>query len=206
MSKIPILPGQYHHIYNCGVNYRRIFFTPANWQFFLVRLRKYFTSEHADIISYCLMPNHYHLLIHAKSTDFSSKIMQPLGTSYTKAINKQENRIGALFQGPFQAKLILRDSYLLHLSRYIHHNPVAAGYVRRPEEWEYSSYREFTGFRNGTLPKPVIILSQFMTGSRTGNLDDVPDDKYKNAQRAYAEFVNEKCDPGAELPEALLMD
>ena len=172
MSKLPIFPDQYYHIYNCGVNYQKIFFTPANWHFFLLRLRKYFTSEHADIISYCLMPNHYHLLIHAKSTDFSARVMQPLGTSYTKAINKQQNRIGSLFQGPFQAKLILQDSYLLQLSRYIHLNPVIAGFVSQPEDWDYSSYREYTGYRNGTLPKPIIILSHFVIRPQTGVEDD----------------------------------
>jgi putative transposase len=170
MSKISIFPDQYYHIYNRGVNRGEIFFVPENWRFFLVRLRKYFTPEHADIITYCLLPNHYHLLIHAKSEFVSAKIMQPFGTSYTKAINKQQQRVGALFQGPFQAKLVHKNNYLLHLSRYIHLNPVTAGLVPNPEDWEYSSYREYIGQRDGILPKPEIVLSQFILKEKEAKL------------------------------------
>ena len=78
--------------------------------------------------------------------------MQPLTVSYAKSINKQEERSGHLFQGPFQVKLVDRDEYLKWLSRYIHLNPVVAGLVERPEEWAFSSYRDYVGLRNGTLP------------------------------------------------------
>lgn len=70
-------------------------------------------------------------------------------------------RSGPLFQGPFQARLVDTDEYLLHLSRYIHLNPVHAGLVRHPADWSYSSFREYAGLRNGSLPKPAIVLSQF---------------------------------------------
>lgn len=107
------------------------------------------------------MPNHYHLLVYLHGNEFSHKVMQPFGTSYTKAINKVQNRVGALFQGRFKGIHIENDSYLLHLSRYIHRNPVEAGLVSRPADWEFSSYRDYIGLRNGTLPKPDIILGQF---------------------------------------------
>lgn len=87
--------------------------------------------------------------------------MQPFGTSYTKAINKEQGRVGALFQGRFKGKHIEKDRYLLHLSRYIHRNPVEAGLVVRPADWKYSSYRDYIGHRNGALPKPGVILAQF---------------------------------------------
>jgi hypothetical protein len=87
--------------------------------------------------------------------------MQPLLLAYTKAINKRFNRVGALYQGRFKGKWIDRNAYLLHLSRYIHHNPVTAGLVSKPEDWEFSSYRDYIGIRAGTLPDPDIILSQF---------------------------------------------
>jgi hypothetical protein len=87
--------------------------------------------------------------------------MQRLAISYTKAINKRYNHSGALFQGPFQVAHVDHDEYLLHLSRYIHLNPVAAGLVEHPEDWEFSSYRDYVGTRQGTLPAPDIVLSQF---------------------------------------------
>ncbi len=87
--------------------------------------------------------------------------MMRFSVSYTKAMNKRYDRIGSLFQGAFRAKHVDRNEYLVHLSRYIHLNPVVAGLVERAEDWEFSSYREYIGLRDGTLPNPEIVLSQF---------------------------------------------
>ena len=164
------------------------FFIPENWRFFLQRMRKYFLPEHADVIAYCLMPNHYQMLILAKSDQVSHKVIQPFVTSYTKAINQQRSRVGALFQGTFRAKFVSRNEYLLHLSRYIHFNPVTAGLVNKPEDWIYSSCRDYIGLRNGTLPNPSVILSQFSSPER------------------YLDFVNHDRDPKRGIPDSLLFD
>lgn len=159
--KLVFQPNTYYHIFNRGVNRQPIFFKTENWVFFLKRLHAYFTPELADIVAYCLMPNHYHLLIYLKTEQFSEKIMHPLMVSYAKAINQQENRVGPLFQGPFKAKAVESDSYLIHLSYYIHTNPVKAGLVPHVADWPYSSYLEYINQRKGTLPHPESILSQF---------------------------------------------
>jgi len=86
-----------------------------------------------------------------------------LGVSYTKAMNKRYDRVGSLFQGPFRTKHVERDDYLMHLSRYIHLNPLMAGLVGSAEEWPFSSYRDYVGLRGGTLPKPDVVLAQFRT-------------------------------------------
>ena len=93
----------------------------------------------------------------AKSADEGRR----LSVSHTKAINKRYGRVGALFQGAFQAKRVDSDIYLARLSRYIHLNPVLAGYGSSPEEWEFSSYPEYVGLRDGSLPSPDIVLAQF---------------------------------------------
>jgi putative transposase len=171
---IPLVAGEYYHIYNRGNNRQDIFFERENYLFFLRRVHKYLvgntqTSEVSEtsevwttIIAYCLMPNHFHLLVYPHDDELS-RCMQRFSISYTKAMNKRYDRVGSLFQGQFQAVLVDRNEYLLHLSRYFHLNPVEAGLVKQPEDWEFSSYRDYIGLRQGTLPMPDIILSQFST-------------------------------------------
>ena len=142
-----------------GHNRQAIFFVRENYLFFLRQWRRY-VAPSCQAIAYCLMPTHYHVLLRV-TADGLSHGMQLMSISYTKAVNKQQNRLGALFQGAFQSRYIERDEYLLHLSRYVHLNPVLAGLAQQPEDWEFSSYREYLRFRSGTLPVPEVVLNQF---------------------------------------------
>ena len=157
--KTPIIAGYYYHIYNRGNQRERIFFEHKNYFYFLKKFREYF-GDTVAVVSYCLMPNHYHFLLKPIDNDFSHR-MKNFTISYVKSINKNYNRVGHLFQGNYKAKLISDDAVLLHLSRYIHLNPVFAQLVKTAEEWEFSSYREYINLRNGTLPKPDVILEYF---------------------------------------------
>lgn len=188
MCKIEFRAGNYYHLYNRGVNYQPIFFNKGNWGYFIKQLRSYCLPDLIDVIAYCLMPNHYHFLIYLKCDELSQKIMQPFGVSYTKAINKQQGRVGPLFQGPFKAKWVDKNEYLLHLSRYIHLNPVQAKLVKYPATWEFSSYQDYLGLRQGTLPRPEIVLSQF----------DSPE--------AYAKFVQSYTEADEKIIEHLMLD
>jgi len=184
--KVGFYTGHYYHLYNRGINRQPIFVRSENWGYFIRRLRYYFRSELIDIVAYCLMPTHYHLLVYLKTDVLSAQIMQPFSVSYTKAINRQQGRIGPLFQGPFQAVWVDKNEYLLHLSRYIHLNPVAAGLVESAEQWSFSSYRDYVGLRQGTLPVPDIVLSQFPS------------------REAYQAFVESYRDEDAKIVEHLL--
>ncbi len=160
--RVPCFAGGYYHIYNRGNNRGIIFFERENYLYFLRQVHKYFVSEAVDIIAYCLMPNHYHLLVGVNSDSVNlAGILQPFTVSYTKAINKRFGRVGALFQGRFKAILIDKNEYLIHLSRYLHMNPVNANLVASPEEWEFSSYQEYVGLRASTLVKSETVLSHF---------------------------------------------
>ncbi len=117
--------GYYYHLYNRGVNHEHIFFDAPNYTFFLKQLRHYFQGT-VDVAAYCLMPNHYHLLVRLGVDDLNG-VMAPFSISFAKAMNKRYRRVGPLFQGRFASKLVDSDTYLLHLSRYIHLNPVKAG-------------------------------------------------------------------------------
>ncbi len=153
--------GHYYHVYNRGNNYQPIFFERENYLYFLRQMRKYLTADVVELIAYCLMPDHYHLLLYLKSGCLSDA-MQAFILGYTKAINKRYQRAGALFQGRFKGKLVDCDEYLLHLSRYIHLNPVLAGLVKRPEEWEFSSYGDYVGLQAAAMSKPDVVISQFL--------------------------------------------
>ena len=145
---IPICSGYYYHLYNRGVNRGLIFFNEKNYDFFIQNIRRYLLPL-VEITAYCLMPNHYHLLVFPKETSEVgpileiSKAMMKLSVSYTKAINHNFDRVGPLFQGAFQSKPIETSTYLWQLIDYIHLNPVQAGFVKSPEFWLYSSWRSY---------------------------------------------------------------
>lgn len=161
MKQTQFVPGHYYHVFNRGINHGTVFFSRDNFGFFIKKLREYFSPDTADIVAYCLMPTHYHILACIKREDFGVRVMQPLGTSYTKALNVQLDRAGPLFQGTFKAKHIGNDIYLRQVSRYIHLNPQSAGLVESAEHWPFSSYREYIGTREGSLPKTEAILTHF---------------------------------------------
>lgn len=155
----PIEVDSIYHIYNRGVNKGLIFFSERNYQFFIYKMVNYLKDK-ASILAYCLMPNHYHLLVKIKCSDFVQKGLQPFLISYTNSINIDQNRIGPLFQGRYQANFVYDDAYLIECFKYIHLNPVNAGLVRSPQEWEYSSYRNYLS-QNKSFVEKEIVLSQF---------------------------------------------
>ena len=109
------------------------------------------------------MPTHFHFLAMVRADD-TTRIKKNLGillSSYTKAVNVQFARHGSLFQQHTRSRHIDDERYLLNLVTYIHQNPLRARLVRTLEDWEFSSYRDYIGLRNGTSPKTQLILSYF---------------------------------------------
>ncbi|MEO1431570.1 MAG: transposase [Cyanobacteria bacterium J06633_8] len=179
--------NHYYHIYNRGNNRQKIFFERDNYLYFLTKRREHLVEKGVEIIAYCLMPNHYHLLVYLNDENVS-EFMQKLALSYTKAINKRYKRVGSLFQGRFQSVLVDTDKYLIHLSRYIHLNPQKSYLVRKPENWEYSSYPEYINTRNGTLPNLNIILPLFSDSN------------------AYRLFVEDYCESDEQIIKHLTFE
>ena len=151
--------NHFYHVYNRGNNFEPIFYTDRNYHFFIKRLIQYFEKK-INLVAFCLMPNHYHLLIEILEDSFLQKAMQKFSTSYTKAINKSQNRVGHLFQGRYKSKLVPNNDYLLHLSRYIHLNPVKSGLVKKPEDWLFSSYLDFVAKKKSKFLNFEIITAQ----------------------------------------------
>ncbi|MDQ3021583.1 MAG: transposase [Bacteroidota bacterium] len=152
--------GNLFHIYNRGNNRQTIFFTQANFLYFLKKIRKYI-HPHCEILTFCLMPNHFHFLIYANSKTVSrddigrnltSEGFRHLLSSYTKAINVQEKRVGSLFtQNTHSKKVDNTLNQALNCFMYIHQNPMRSGLVKKMEDWEYSSFRDYCNLRKGTL-------------------------------------------------------
>ena len=170
-------PHQVYHIYNRGNNRNQLFYDPENYPYFLDKMRKYITP-HCDLLGYSLLPNHFHFLVHAneetilpfdrsmshkespqndsrvKMSRFSHGV-QLLLSSYAKAINKRHNRSGSLFAQNTHWKMTSSEAYQSDYSLqcfiYIHNNPVKAGLAQVPEEWPYSSYREYLGLSSSPL-------------------------------------------------------
>jgi putative transposase len=149
--KIIFEKGKYYHIYNRGCNREDIFREAENYRFLTQKLVSYSQDSSISVIAYCLMPNHYHLLVRQDSDIPVSEFVQSIFNSYTKAFNKRYDRKGTLFEERFEAKEIDSDEYLIHLSRYIHLNPVKAKLVTSCEDWEFSNYQEWIGFRQSVL-------------------------------------------------------
>ena len=143
--------GCYYHIFNRGANRQAIFKEQSNYIFVIQNLKKYSKALNLTIIAYCLMPNHYHLLVRQDGDDPTGLLPQRVFNSYTKAYNQSYSHTGTLFESRFKIKHVDDDSYLVYLCKYIHINPVKAGLVEKPEDWDFSNYQEFLGIRKGTL-------------------------------------------------------
>jgi REP element-mobilizing transposase RayT len=153
-----------YHIYNQGNNKQKIFHSVENYHYFLKLYRK-FVLPHADLLAYCLMPNHFHFLVNTNSQSIKIRKVGSLNlselsngirlllSSYSLAINKQENETGSQFRQKTQAKLLkIEDTnYPFICFQYIHQNPLKAGLVERIEDWEFSSFKDYAKIRNSSL-------------------------------------------------------
>ena len=164
--------NELYHIYNRGNNQQKIFFKPDNYIFFIKKVRRYILS-YCDFISYSLMPNHFHFLIHSDERTIATKTIRSqaknvlsegirvLLSSYTQAINKQNQTSGSLFQQNTKAPPIVKGSknYDITVFHYIHQNPYRANLVSRMEAWEYSSFADYCGKRNGSLCNRELVIN-----------------------------------------------
>jgi REP element-mobilizing transposase RayT len=162
MLKTPILPDKYYHIFNKANNKELIFRDSEDYQFFLLKIGEV-VVENIDIFSFCLLPNHFHLLIkpkfHAKSKGPGSinESLRKLFQLYVQYYNKKYNRKGSLFYKSFRRIEIKDDLYLKYLLFYIHFNPQKANLVACFQNYIYSSYRFFVNNKETKLRKDIVF-------------------------------------------------
>ncbi|MDP3912187.1 MAG: hypothetical protein Q8R96_00410 [Bacteroidota bacterium] len=175
MQKLePLTYGNYFHIYNHGVGERYLFRKPENYEYFLSLYDEYI-SPVAETYAWCLMPNHFHLLVRIKDqaevvatlnlTGFENLSgLKPLHqhfsnlfNAYTKAYNIRLGIRGALFERPFKRKRIDNDYYLREVVRYIHNNPVHHKFCEHPREYPWSSYLSCISIKPTKLNRETVM-------------------------------------------------
>jgi putative transposase len=171
-----IEPGYYYHIYIRGINRKPIFIEEEHYLKFLTLCKKYL-SDTSDVLAYCLLPNHFHMLVYIKDhpdrvlelcQGNSSLSLSHLFNSYAQWLNKKTGRTGGLFQRPFKRIRITDEEYLKKLIYYIHRNPLHHRQCEKPEDYRFSSYRSIFSNQN-TLFKRHQVLEWF--GGRTNFID-----------------------------------
>ena len=167
------IPDNLYHIYNQGNNQQNIFFDKDDYLIFLREVRK-LLLPHCEIVAYCLMPNHFHLMVYTDERvevlikqgglmiDKLTNGMRKLLSGYARIYNKKYSRTGSLFRQKTKYKLLSNDrilsnhslsdsDYCCNCFHYIHQNPWRANLVNRMEDWDYSSFKDYAGLRNGSL-------------------------------------------------------
>ena len=176
-NPVPIQYGKFYHIYNRGINGENLFVEERNYRYFL---QLYIQHIHpvANTYAYCLLRNHFHLLVRMKTvTEFEQDLsggtnetcqnMTPLKpphqyfsnffNAYTKSINKAYGRTGALFERPFRRVEVIGKTYFKNVVAYIHRNPQHHGFVDDFREWPYSSYDVVLTEKPTRLQRDVVL-------------------------------------------------
>jgi REP element-mobilizing transposase RayT len=167
--------GAWHHVMNRGIDRARIFDDAAT-RIFLIELRDACTFHRVEVHGYCILPNHYHLLLYTPEAGLSPA-MQRLASRFTQAVNRLRGRDGPLFKGRFRSVAIEDDSHLVRVSQYIHRNPVEAGLAAAPEDWPASSAGAYLGLAEKSEWLHVgALLGMFGTA---------------NPQAAYAQYLRD---------------
>jgi len=192
----------FYHVYNRGNRKQTIFEQPGDYLHFLQRLEDFKKIYPVELISFCLMPNHFHFLIKPKEPRAISQLISRLCNSHSRFYNIKYETVGGLFQGRFKDKSVEKDEYFVHLSRYIHLNPLKflpnstsqVEIIEFLEKYPWSSYREFVS-GNYTLvdnPESLLSLGYF---------------SHKDPQGSYRKFVLDGISqPHGVLPDDLLLE
>lgn len=199
----PLVTGEFYHIYNRGSEKKNIFTQARDFKRFLKTFYYYQfvgpkpsfskfaksdlnsfrpdpTKKLVSILCYCLMSNHFHFLVKQLKENGISIFLSQISNSYTKFFNTKYTRIGALLQGTFKAVRIETDEQLVHVSRYIHLNPIVVGLVKNLKDYPWSSYREYIN-NSPSICSLEEVLSLFSSSEK------------------YKEFVEAQIDYGTTL-------
>lgn len=168
-----------YHVFNRGTGRKRIQFLGQHAHLFFYYLSKMVDQHGINILAYCLMENHYHLMIHTPHPNLD-KAMQLFGSGFSQAINRAIGSDGPLFRSRYRSVLVESEAYKVHLLRYIHLNPVEAGLVAFPGEYPYSSFNAYvepnacdSWLTTKILMRDFLSLDAFTEFHSVGNLPEL---------------------------------
>lgn len=180
-------PSAFYHLTSRGNERKDIFRSQRDREKYLSYLRSASERYQAVIHVFCMLSNHYHLLMETPKGNLS-QIMRHINGAYTTYFNVKRGRAGHLFQGRYKAILVEKDEYAKELSRYIHLNPVRAGIVEKPEKYPWSSYRYYIGLEKA----PDWLVTDFILSYFSKRVSD--------AQKRYREFVKDRIGQEYDTP------
>ncbi len=161
-----------HHMVQ-GINKEEIFKNNKYKDKYLSLLQKYYKKYKVEIISYCIMDNHTHLILYSTEIQNISNFMRQINTEYAIYYNKINNRIGYVFRDRFKSIPILSKEQLYVCIKYIHMNPVKAGIVQKEEDYKYSSYNDFLN-KSGFLNQNILNLLQYESNNYIDKFKSIP--------------------------------
>ena len=171
-------PGAVYHVTSRGNRKEPIYEDDRDRLRFLDTLDEVCEIYNWGVLAYCLMGNHYHLVVETPDANLS-RGMRHLNGVYTQSSNRRHQRVGHIFQGRFKAILVDADAYLRELSRYVVLNPVRSNLVQLPEQWRWSSYRQVIC----TMQAPSWLMREKLLGQFSP--------QFERAQERYIKFVRE---------------
>lgn len=184
------VPETYYHVYARGISRGKIFFTNEDYEYFLTLLARYLSSGpvkdrnglayphlygQVEIVCYCLMTNHFHMLIYQRDTGAMKTFMRCLLTSYSRYFNKKYKRSGSLFESRYKASMVIRQQYLEHITRYIHLNP---------KPWRQFAYSSLQYYFSADRPEFIV----------PNKIEDLFESK-----EVYLQFLAQYADKKAEI-------
>ena len=169
-------PGAWYHVMNRGRRREKIFASPKDYEMFIVVLQEAVEMWNLKVAAYCLMPNHYHLLLHTPDGNIS-RCMRHINGVYTQRYNRWYKKDGQLFRGRYKTAVVDGDNYLLEVLRYIHRNPLNAGLVKSLNDFKWSSHRGYTS----RAKKWDWLYKDFLLS--------IFSEKSRPAKKAYTEFA-----------------
>jgi len=198
----------FYHLFNRGVEKRIIYQDKKDYNKFTSLLERYLTNpddllqhlqaprisrrshlyKEIQLLAFCLMPNHFHLLVKQNTKDAITKFTRSLSNAYVRYFNDRYDRIGALFQGRIKGILLDTDAYLLHLTRYIHQNPLEI-WNKPLRQYPFSSYPEYLDLRSSKWINTKEVLSFFRSPQNIVNKDYL----------SYENFVETPKEDSAEI-------